>query len=77
MSRTFQDRDFLVWEAFPSAGDFGYSERAHLVFNCLTDRLRHVRFVELDGNEADGERILGDSSEPQLHEMLDRARPVV
>lgn len=73
MSRTFQDRDLMVWEVYPSAGDFGYSERPHLVFNCLSDRLLHPRFVELEGDEADAERLVADSSEPQLSALLEQS----
>jgi len=73
MSRTFLDHDFLTWEAYPSAGDQGYSERPHIVFNCLSDRLLPPRYFEIDGDEADAERLVVDATAPQLSELLERS----
>lgn len=76
MGRTFQDRDLLVWEAFASGGAFGFSRNPHIVFHCLTRQDLRPRFVELDGNEADAERLLVTASPMQLLEILANAREV-
>jgi len=76
MARTFQDRDLLVWEVYPSAGDHGYSQRPHLVFNCLSERTARPRFVELDGDEADGEKLTATATDDDLRTLFERAKVV-
>ena len=76
MARTFSDPDFLTWEVYPSSGDFGFSTRPHLVFNCLTDRMRRPKFIEIEGDEADAEKLIGSAAEPELQNLFARAEPV-
>lgn len=74
MSRRFQDGNFLQWEAFASTGPFGYPERPHIVFNCLTDKTMRPRYVERPGEEPELERWVENASEQDLRELLDTAR---
>ena len=76
MARTFQDGDLVTWEVYPSGGDFGFAQRPHLVFNCLTDRSVRPRYVELDGDEADGEKLVVTADDGALRSLLERARVV-
>ena len=76
MSRTFQDHNFLVWEAFPSSGRFGYSERPHIVFHCLTLKNLRPRFVSHDGDAADAARTVERSTSAELLELLGRSQEV-
>ncbi|MBI4409277.1 MAG: hypothetical protein HY561_06185 [Gemmatimonadetes bacterium] len=76
MAKTFQDENWLVWEAFASAGDFGYSTRPHIVFHCVTDRSLRPRYCEQEGDKADAERVVASASPNELLELLHRAQPV-
>src|SRR5919109_3103575 len=76
MSRTFQDRDFLVWEVYPSGGKHGYSERPHLIFHCLTNRDVRPRFAQLGEDEAAAERRVNLASNAELLELLESAREI-
>lgn len=73
MSRTFQDHDFMVWEAFPSSGRHGMSERAHIVFHCLTSRALRPRYLNSGGDEADAQRRMVEASDAELLTMLEQA----
>jgi hypothetical protein len=66
MSRKFQDENLLVWEAYPSAGRFGFSAKPNLIFNCLTDRLIRPRSIRLGEDNAEAERALVDATPHQL-----------
>jgi hypothetical protein len=74
MTRTFQDRNFLVWEAYSSGGRHGFAENPHIVFHCLTQRDIRPRYMETGSHEADAQRILGESTESELLDLLERAR---
>jgi len=76
MSRRFQDSDFLVWEAYPSGSKFGYAERPHIIFNCLTNRRLRPRFVESEGDAADAERLVATARPADLLELLGSAREI-
>jgi hypothetical protein len=73
MAKTFQDRNFLVWEAYPSGGRHGASEHPHVVFQCLTQRDIRPRFLRAGMHEADAERLVAEASPADLLEMLERA----
>jgi hypothetical protein len=72
--RTFQDRNFLVWEVYPSGGRHGFSDNPHIIFNCLTQRDIRSRFIEGGTDEAAAERLLADASPAELLALLDRAQ---
>jgi hypothetical protein len=76
MSRTFQDQNFLVWEAYPSGSRFGFSQRPNIVFHCLTDRGLRPRFTVFAGDAADAERMIVAASPEELLRLLGSAREV-
>jgi hypothetical protein len=76
MGRTFQDRDFLVWEVYPSGGRHGFSDRPHIVFNCLTQPAMRPRHVELGMDEADAQRLITEATPQALLELLDRSTDI-
>ncbi len=76
MSRTFQDENFLVWEAFASTGDFGYPEAPQVVFNCLSNKTIRPRYVKLEGWEPEAQRTLQSVSNDELLKLFQTARPL-
>jgi hypothetical protein len=74
MTRTIQDEDLLLWEAYATAGDFGFPDRARLVFHCLTDPSRRARYVEREGDKSDVENEVGTLSDGALLSLLGEAR---
>lgn len=76
MARTFVDRDLLTWEVYPSAGDYGFSDNPHLVFNCLSDRNARPRYVELDGHNAAAETMVSGATDAKLLDLLAQSRVV-
>jgi hypothetical protein len=74
--RTFQDRNFLVWEVYPSGGRHGFSDNPHIIFNCLTQRDIRPRFMDGGATEADAERRVVEASPEQLIGMLEQAREI-
>lgn len=74
--RTFQDEDFLVWEAYPSGGAFGYDDDVKIVFHCLTDRRLRPRFIKTSEDSADAEMRLETAAPDELLAMLKRAHAV-
>lgn len=73
MSRTFQDEDLLIWEAYASAGKFGLSANPRIVFHCLSDRSRRARFVDREGDKADAEQEVEHASSGELTALLERS----
>lgn len=76
MSRKFQDENLLVWEAYPSAGRFGFSANPNLIFHCLTDRLIRPRSIPLGEDNADAERALVQASPGQLVAWLGKSEEI-
>jgi hypothetical protein len=76
MSRTFQDRNFLVWEVFPSGGKHGYSTKPHLIFHCLTNRDLRPRCAQIGEDEAAAERTVNLASSAELLDLLERSREI-
>lgn len=72
--RTFQDRNFLVWEAYPSGGRHGASENPNIIFHCLTQRDIRPRFMETVDAEGGAERRLTGASPDELLQMLEASR---
>lgn len=73
MTRTFQDHNFLVWEVYPSGGRHGYSRNPHLIFNCLTQPDIRPRFISGGGDEAKAQRLVTESSDAELLDLLEGA----
>jgi len=76
MHRTLQDRNFLVWEVYSSGGKHGFADDVNIVFNCLTQQEIRPRYVPMQMDEADAQRKIGEASEAELLEMLERAREI-
>lgn len=76
MSRTFLDENLLSWEAFASTGAFGYPEGPRVVFQCLTNRTIRPRYVELEGEENNAQRLLEQIPADELVALFQTARPV-
>lgn len=70
MTRTIQDQDLLLWEAYASTGDFGFPEHSKIVFHCLTDPAMRARILERDGDKSDVEHELATLSGEELAELL-------
>ncbi|HEM47549.1 MAG TPA: hypothetical protein ENO23_10960 [Alphaproteobacteria bacterium] len=73
MSRTIQDQDLQIWEAYASSGEDGFPARSKLVFHCLSDRTRKARFSVRDGAKSDVEKEVATLSDAQLAEILSGA----
>ena len=76
MSRTFQDRDFLVWEVYPSGGRHGFPSRPHVIFHCLTQPNRRPRQIELGSDEADAQRRVVEMRDAELLALLENATEI-
>lgn len=76
MSRTINDPELQIWEAYATSGDFGFPDHSRMVFHCLSDRTRKARFVERQGNKAEVERELTTLSDQELAEILEGAPEV-
>jgi len=76
MSKTFTDDNLLIWEAYPTSGDFGFPERPYIVFNCLSNRTLRPRVVEQDETEADAERAVATASQRELLELFRQSREI-
>lgn len=70
MTRTIQDEDLLLWEAYAGAGDFGFPEHARMIFQCLTDPGRRARIVEREGDKSDVEQEVSTLSDAELLALL-------
>ena len=76
MSKTFTDDNLLVWEAYPSGGDFGFSARPYIVFNCLSNRLLRPRVIEHGENEAAAERVIVGATQKDLLDLFRESREI-
>ncbi|MDX1673993.1 MAG: hypothetical protein R3314_04230 [Longimicrobiales bacterium] len=76
MTRTFQDDDLLLWEAYAAAPRSGEDHGARIVFHCLTDRTRRARVLEQDSSRSGIEQRLTDADDEELAELLDAAEPI-
>lgn len=76
MARTIQDEDLLLWEAYATAGDFGFPDQARMVFHCLTDPSRRARVLEREGDKSDVEHELATMAEAELLSLLERTQEV-
>lgn len=74
MTRTIQDRNLEIWEAYAAAGDSGTPERSRIVFYCLSDRTRRARAVARDADRAAVEREVAGLPDPELRSLLEQAR---
>jgi hypothetical protein len=73
MARTIQDANLEIWEAYASAGDFGFPAGSRIVFHCLSDRTRRARALTRDRDKAAVEQEISRLSEADLSALLARA----
>ena len=73
MERTFQDRNFLVWEVYPSGGRHGFSDNPHIIFHCLTQKQLRPRYADLGEDSADAQRLVVEASDAELLSMLEES----
>jgi hypothetical protein len=76
MTRTFQDHDLQLWEAYANPGEQGSAERAHLLFHCLSDPGRRARVLRLEAPRSNVEQELVAADDGRLVELLGRAEEV-
>ena len=76
MTRTIQDANLLLWEAYATAGAFGYPDEARLVFHCLTDPSRRARVVEREGDKSTAEKEVANLPEIELLALLEQTEEV-
>ncbi len=74
MSRTFQDENFLVWEAFASGG--GLDDDVRIMFHCITDRRIRPRSIATSDDTADATRAVQAAPSTELLGMLKRSQPI-
>lgn len=70
MTRTIQDQDLLLWEAYATSGDWGFPDRSRMMFHCLTDPARRARFLEREGDKSDVEHEIATLSDDELLSLL-------
>lgn len=73
MTRTIQDADLDLWEAYASAGDFGFPARSTIVFQCLSDRKRRARTIQREQDKAAVEHAISTLSDAELAALLEQA----
>ena len=74
MARTFQDANFLEWQAFATTGKHGFDEDPNIVFQCLTLRDMRPRIIALGGIEAEAQARVINATDAELVEMLASSR---
>ena len=72
-SRSFQDRNFLVWDAFASTGKQGFTDDPHIVFQCTSVPETRPRWVPVDGDEADAQGMLINATNDEVLGLFDRS----
>lgn len=73
MTRTIQDQDLQLWEAYANSGDFGSAQRARIVFQCLTDPGRRARVLPRDAARSVVEQAVVTLPEAELVQLLNAA----
>jgi hypothetical protein len=73
MTRTIQDRDLQLWEAYANSGEHGSADRAKIIFQCLTDPSRRARFLPRHAPRSDVEQEIATLPEDELVDLLDGA----
>lgn len=73
MTRTVQDEELVLWEAYASSGEWGTPVRAKIVFHCLTEPGRRARVVAREGDRSEVEEEIGRLSDDELVALLQTA----
>jgi hypothetical protein len=74
MTRTLQDPELVLWEAYASSGDWGTPEHARIMFQCLTEPGRRARVLIREGDRSDVEEELARITDAELVELLAEAQ---
>jgi hypothetical protein len=74
MSKTFSDKNLLIWEAYPSCGDFSFPDDPQIVFNCLSNRMLRPRVIKHHGDEANAEAFVQQASSQDLLKLFEKSR---
>lgn len=74
MSRTFQDQNFLMWDAFASTGKQGFTNDPHIVFQCTTSPESRPRWIKVDGDEATAQSLLMKASDADVLALFDKSQ---
>jgi hypothetical protein len=70
MTRTIQDQDLQLWEAYASSGKFGSPDRGIIIFQCLTDPGRRARILSRHAEKSDVEKEVARLTDDELVELL-------
>lgn len=73
MSRTIQDANLEIWEAYASAGESGFPEHSAIVFHSLSDQTRRARRLPREGDKAAVENEISTLSDADLTALLAEA----
>lgn len=80
MTRTFQDSELLLWEAYAAAPKRGKDQeerrKARILFHCITDRTRRARVLVRDGDRTEVENQITGAGDAELIELLETAEPL-
>jgi hypothetical protein len=71
--RTFQDRNFLVWDAFASTGKQGFSDDPHIVFQCATLPESRPRWIKVSGDGATAQAQLLEASDEEVLALFEKS----
>ena len=73
MTRTIQDANLEIWEAYASAGESGFPEHAAIVFHCISDRSRRARRLTREADKSHVESQISTLSDSELAALLAEA----
>ena len=73
MTRSLQDRNFLVWDVFATTGKHGFDENPNIVFQCMTLPESRPRVVTVEGTEADAQARIINASDEELLALLEQS----
>ena len=73
MTREFIDNDLILWEVYPSTGQYSLPDDARLVFLCVTERERRPRTLRLSEDVVEAGAAVEELSDNQLRELLARS----
>ena len=66
MARSFQDKNFMQWEAFASTGKQGFSNDPHIVFQCVTKPSERPRWTQVSGDQDDAQAMLMNADDQSV-----------
>jgi hypothetical protein len=71
--RSFQDHNFVEWNAFISTGRQGFANDPWVVFQSVSDPSLPPRRVEAAGDEATAQAMIVHASTDELRSLFDRS----